>query len=411
MRRTESGSERRRACRAGQRDCPLGGACVGCVPHLEIPRDACARISSETLLIFDDLPRVSTGDLLTERLIIIARECRSYNLKLLSTSPFDLPGRLQKIDEGQILFVEEVPRFTDEEIVELFKLHGAPDQFFNSKSISLFTAITARHPTLLTAAASYLESRGWWIGDDEFDALIKGEYAHEINEQTELALLHTVTDFTSRELLYRLTLIERSFNKEDIQLVSGVDPQIPHPFEKIRESVGLWVQRDNAQDSYLLSPLVRQIGSENLNQTTIREVHLALAHDTFKKGNIGPSEVSLAINHYVAANEYNQAANTLLWALNNMRKQDVQADPWGISSYWYSLPLPVQIDLDLRIQLRAMQAVIGEQLRKSTEFILRDLDALLDEADESNALLLSSLRLWRGPYFRKGAQPDQIATF
>lgn len=253
----------------------------------EFCRDACTRITSETLLILDDLPLVSTGDLLAERLIILARECRSCNLKLLSTSPFDLPSRLKKVDGGQILFVEEMPRFTDEEIGELFQLHGAPNQFFKNKSVSLLAAITARHPTLLTAAATYLEGRDWRIGDDEFDALIRGEYAHEINEQTELALLRTVTDSASRELLYRLNLVDRSFSKEDVQLVSGIDPQIPHPFEKVRESIGLWVQRDSAQDSYVLSPLVRQVGSENLNLTTIKEVHLALARATFKKGSIG----------------------------------------------------------------------------------------------------------------------------
>jgi hypothetical protein len=375
----------------------------------EFCRDACSHISSETLLVLDDLPRVSTGDLLAERLIMLARECRPNHLKLLSTSPFDLPNRLKKIDGGQMLFVEEIPRFTDEEIVELFELYGAPDQFFKSKSMSLLASITARHPTLLTAAATYLESRDWRIGDDEFDALIKGEYAREINERTELALLRTVRDSTARELLYRLNLVDRSFNKEDVQLVSGIAPQISHPFEKIHESIGLWVQRDNAQDSYELSPLVRQVGSENLDQTTVREVHLALAHATFKKGSIGPSEVSLAINHYVAANDYNQAASTLLWALNNMRKQDVQADAWGISTYWYSLPLSAQIDLDLRIQLRAMQAVIGEQLKKSTEFVLDDLDALLDGADESNTRAVVFATTMTGPLLAQGspARPNR----
>lgn len=369
----------------------------------EFCRDACSRIASETLLIFDDIPRVSAGELLAERLTFLAKECRSSQLKLLSTSPFDLPTRLKKIDGGQGIFVEEVPRFTDEEIVELFKLHRAPDEFFKGGSVSFLAAITARHPTLLAAAATYLESSGWRLGDDEFDSLIKGAYAREINEQTEVALLGTVIDPAARELLYRLNLVNRSFNKDDVHLVSEVAPQIPHPFEKIRESLGLWVQRDSSQDSYVLSPLVRQVGSENLDLTTIREVHLTLARATFKKGSIGPPEVSLAINHYVAANEFNQAASTLLWALSNMRKQDVQADPWGISNYWYSLPLPDQIDLDLRILLRTMQAVVGAQLKRSNEFVLRDLDSLLDSADESNARAVVYATAMAGPLFSEGS--------
>lgn len=367
----------------------------------EFCREACSRISPETLFVFDDLPRVTVGELLFDRLTVLARNFRLLNLRMLSTSPFDLPMRLKKLDGGRVLFVEEVPRFTNEEIRELFELHGAPDEFFETNSVTLLAGLTARHPTLLTAAAFYLESHGWKLADEEFEALIKGEHAREINEQTEEALLSTVPDSEARELLYRLNLVSKPFNRGDVQCVSRVIPQISHPFEKIHYSTGLWVQRDST-DSYVLSPLIHQLGSENLHPDTAKNVHLSLARATLRKGEIGPSEVSSVINHYVAADEFNQAASMLIWALNSMHRQEVQVDPWGISSYWYSLKLPSQIDLDLRIYLRTMQAVVGEDLKKPIDFVLRDLDALLDSADESNARAVTFALIMAGPFLVQG---------
>lgn len=364
-------------------------------------RKACSLITPETLLVMDDLPRVTAGELLFERLAILAKECRSHNLRLVSTSHFDLPTRLKKIEGGQICRVEEVPRFNNDEIRELFEMHGASGEFFEANSVALLAALTSRHPTLLTAAAFYLEGHNWRLDDEEFDELIKGEHAREINEQTEEALLNTVPDSAARELLYRLNLVSRPFNKEDVQCVSGVAPQISHPYEKIHYSTGLWVQRDST-DSYVLSPLIHQLGSENLHPVTAREVHLTLARSILRKGEISPSEVSLVINHYVAANEYNQAASMLLWALNGMDKQEVTADPWGISSYWYSVKLPEQIHLDLRIHLRTMQAMVGEQLKKPLEFVLRDLDALIDDADVSNARAVAYASIMAGPFLVQG---------
>jgi len=246
--------------------------------------------------------------------------------------------------------------------------------------------------------AVYLASRDWRLTDEEFDALVKGDYASEINEQTAIALVNTVPNTDGRELLYRLNLVGSSFTKTDIQCVSEVAPQISRPFERITESIGLWIQRDNA-NSYVLSPLVHQLGSENLQANTAKAIHLSLANAIFRRRQIGPSDVALTITHYLSANEHNQAARTLLWALSTMTNQRVENDPWGLSTYWYSLPLPSQIDLSLRIHLRAMQAVVGAQLKKPTEFVLTDLDELLESAADSEARAIAHATIVAGPLF------------
>jgi hypothetical protein len=114
---------------------------------------------------------------------------------------------------------------------------------------------------------------------------------------------------------------------------------------------------------------------------------------------VGPPDIALTINHYLSANEHDQAARTLLWALSTMTRQHVETDPWGLSDYWYSLPLPSQIDLGLRIHLRAMQAVVGAQLKKPTDFVLADLDDLLEEAPDSEANAIAHATIVAGPLF------------
>ena len=82
-----------------------------------------------------------------------------------------------------------------------------------------------------------------------------------------------------------------------------------------------------------------------------------------------------------------------------MISQQVETDPWGISDYWYRLPLPSQIDLGLRIHLRAMQAVVGAQLKKPTDFVLTDLDDLLEQAPDSEANAIAHATIVAGPLF------------
>ena len=245
-------------------------------------RRVCSAIPSGSLLVLDDLPRVTPGELLFERLTELAKQIASTTVNLLSTSPFDFPTQLKTIGNGHILNVEEIPRFSDDEIRELFQLHGAPNEFFRTNRIGLFAGLTERHPTVLTAMAVYLATRHWKLSDHEFDALVKREYATQINEQTATALMNTVPDSHGRDLLYRLNLVCDPFTKKDIQCVSEVAPQIEHPFEKIGESIGLWIQRDSST-TYVLSPLIHQLGSDNLLAETAKAVHLSLATAVFHR--------------------------------------------------------------------------------------------------------------------------------
>jgi hypothetical protein len=361
-------------------------------------REVLSKIAVETLVVLDDLPRVRIGDLFFDRVLELLKQSTSTNVRFFSTSPFSLPNQLKKVPEGS-LFIEETPRFSDEEIRELFQIQGAPDEFCSANRIGLIQGLTRGHPTLLTAMAIYLAGRHWTLRNEEFDALIRGEYAAEANEQTRIALMKSVPEFEARELLYRLNLVGTgSFTSEDLQCVSEVSPPVLHPMERMTQSIGLWVQRE-AGNSYILSPLLQQLGSENLERVTANKIHLSLASSIFRKGHLGPQDVFQTINHYLSADEHNQAARTLIWALSAMSNQDVDSDPWGMSTYWSELPLPSQIDLSLRIHLRAMQAVVGAQLKRPIEFVLNDLDGLLESGQDSEATAIAHATIVAGPLF------------
>jgi hypothetical protein len=358
-------------------------------------QQACSLLPKQTTLVVDDLPRVRHGELLFERLMLVARTFASHKLQLVSTSAFDLPASFKKLGENGLISVTEIPKFDDDEIQELLRLHGAPETFVEN-SLRLVASLSRRHPTLLNAMSTYLAGREWRLSKEDFDNLIRGEYAGEANEQTAASLLNTLPDPNARNLLYRLNLIIGRFTDRDIRTVSTVTPSISHPFEKIAESIGLWVQRDS-RDSYVLSPLVQQLGSQNLAPETLNGVHLALAKEILSKKQIDGNDLASTIHHYLGAGEHNQAARTLLWALASMSSQKLDSDPWGLSSYWYGIPLPEEIDLDLRIHLRALQAQVGEQLQKSTAYILNDLDRLLDTAGLAEARAITHATIVAGP--------------
>jgi DNA replication protein DnaC len=72
----------------------------------------CDDLDSTAILVLDDLPRLERADELEERLIQLARVCRNKGVRLLSTSPHQLPQNLRAVLGSQILHSIQTPLFT-----------------------------------------------------------------------------------------------------------------------------------------------------------------------------------------------------------------------------------------------------------------------------------------------------------
>lgn len=366
-------------------------------PYREMWYDnICAELAPGTLIVLDDLPQMTGNDLLGGRCITLARICARHNIKLLSSSAYNLPPQVRQALGDDLLLSEEAPHFTDQEIRALFEAHGAPEHFVSGRGVEWLASLTERNPTLLVAAARYLVQHNWDLLTDAFDGIARGVYAQQTNDQTQLLLMETVSDVRDRELLYRLNLIQGVFSDKELSCVSEVSPAITLPVERLTCAIGLWVQRDS-EDTYAISPLLKQLGSANLERAVTRNVHLALGDAVLEKHLLGPLDVFDAVHHFHSGEAFNRAGTVLLKALGAIQYDDnVKAD-WGISGLWYNVPLPEQMDLNIRLMLRARQIAVCHKLGKNVDCLVADLDCLLEQATDENAAWVVGTAVMVGP--------------
>lgn len=345
----------------------------------------CTIIGNGALIVLDDLPRTIGGDILNERLVVLAEICAAHNIKILSTSPNELHMDVKDFLNDQLLLCEEIPRLNDSEILQVFEVFGAPGDFLTEKLLTFAFSLTKGHPSLVTAMTRYLSSCNWKITEKELDGLIKGKFADELNLNTHSMLMATVNDPESRMLLYRLNLIGSSFTFEDVRQVSRVIPSISLPLEKINNSIGLWIQRDN-NTTFLTSPLLSHLGSGDLSEETKRGTHAIVGASIIRKQVLDPLDTIRAISHFCSAEDYNKAGIILFMALKTLYENNINVDGWGITNIWFNMPLPEQMDLDTRLLLRSIQIIVCERLGKNVNRLLENLDNLIKQASEENTL-------------------------
>lgn len=336
------------------------------------------------MLVLDDIPRLSSGSELAERLLLIANTCLHNNIHLLSTSSYELPLSLRESLDGQTLYTTEIPRFNSSEVFEMFQAYGAPDTLLTPKEVDYINALVNGHPLLLAAIARDLRYRQWRFTDEEFARLLKGAYTGEINDETISRLLESIEDSQGRELLYRLNLVVGNFSFSQLQAVAAIYPTVERPRERLNALLGLWVQRD-ADEGFLISPLIKALGSSDLSPLTRKDCHLALGELTISKSELSQSDITNAVIYFLAGEAFDRAGVILILAFSQIYEMDAPLGDSSLLSLWYGLPLHEQMTLGIRICLRAFQISVRHKFNKPISYLLEDLDTLIEQASEKEA--------------------------
>ncbi|MEG4418116.1 hypothetical protein QUA70_05845 [Microcoleus sp. LAD1_D5] len=345
----------------------------------------CERLGEGAMLVLDDLPELSGSDELSEKLIQLTRACRLHDVRILSTSPYQLPFSLEEFIGNTILHSMKVPLFTDDEAAEILQSYGAPSSLISANLLRGINAIAQQHPVLLTTIARDLSKHSWQLNEEVYERLLKGEYQAALNSQITRRVLDSVEDENTRELLYRLCLPVGSFSLIEVQAVASVNRVLERPSERLHTLVGLWVQRD-VDEGLLISPLVKQLGENNLLVETKKSCHLALGNLIVSRHQLSPQDVLNAIIHFLGAEVFDRAGLMLISALRELNSMEILVNDRALLSLWGRLPLPEQMDLDLRIFLRGEQIAARHKYGKSISYLVQDLDTLLEQASDKNAI-------------------------
>ena len=332
-----------------------------------------------SLVVLDNLPRFLQGDPLSRRIELLSRHLALANSKLLTTSYYSFPKRTSE----QAAAVElQAPRFDEGETPELLVAYGAPTGLA-SKLTTLIHTATQGLPALVTAVARYLSSKGWVFDANEFEAIVKAEFAHAERTDARELLRLTIPDEGTRELLYRLTLVIGGISKEEVERVARINRPISLPLEKLERLTGLWLQ-PFVGDKYTISPLIDPAVSNLLEERTRRGVYTVLALSIMARGTIYPLDAVTCIHYFTLAGLFGEAAFVLASALTALidAEPDLIEDSMVLASVWVA-EIPDQIDINLKLHIRGLQIVATDNRGRSIDFLLSKLDQELDSGGEN----------------------------
>ena len=323
------------------------------------------------LIVFNDIPKVEKNSPLSDFLILLANSMASAGVKLLTTSNNKIPSTtIQSLNEN--LFLEYYDfNFTDPEVIELLNNNGANKSITNY--VDLITAITHRNPQLIGAVVQHLKSIDWGEGSTElFDVIFKNEFSAEIVQDAQHSIKKFIIDEKSRELLYRLSLIHWDFTLKEVKSISEVEEKIPHPNDKLHDLLNIWIQEH--KDSFHISPLIYDIGNNNLSSNVIQNVHLAFARSVVADKKLDLISASKSINSFIKGYDYNNAGVILLNVYRSAKTSEEikYLTDWGYLLYWTDIDIPKKMNVLLRTAIRNEQIRMFQFLNKDvTPFINR----------------------------------------
>ena len=331
-------------------------------------------IPKSAVLVVENISQAVNDPGFVARLGEIISNAKAKDYFVILSTMHPLPNPLKRL----VLEVE-VELFSDEEVRELLSMHGAPDTIVRSGMNNLVWGLTHGMPDLVDPLLQSLSRRNWRIDGAALDDLLHSNYSSDLRANTQRLLRATETG-EMRELLYRLTLLNRAFSDAEAIEIAQIKPCLAKPLELLQSVKGTWLQHAY-RDRWRTSPLLGGMGEANLDRAVRSAVHSLAAH-WILKGGINQYSAAEAITHLSQADRYNEAANVLIQSLQGLMEAPVDADAGLLLALWSDMPLPTKIGYGLRLFIRALQATNALRRKQDYSHPLVDLIALLGSAKE-----------------------------
>lgn len=360
--------------------------------------DVIASLPDNCLLILNDVPQLDGSlpgleDLFS--LLILALD--KTTCKLITTSNFQFPEALiQKCPEACVYVYEEFD-FDDEEIKEYMLNQGAPEKFLSM--IPFVAARAHRNPRLTTAMINHLKAINWGADSSELlETVMNTEFATGVLENAQQSIIKYIGNQESKELVYRLSLIDWAFSMDQIHAVSKVETQIAQPNEKLQPLLHLWIQMRESS-KFEISPLIKNIGLKNLDPESIGKVYVAIGQSILGEKVLNQNSGNRALMAFINGKDYDSAGFVLLKMYEAVLQPEQAKIMYGLGYlyYWTDTNFPDQMSLGIKIMIRLEQLRLYKlldmdisQLLDHTRKILQNESVSVVEAATGRMLLLTT---------------------
>lgn len=353
------------------------------------------RLGDHGFLVVDDLPDLTIHRDLFEKISLVSYFLSSKNSKLLTTSQRAIPEELEWLSSNTIL-TTNIPLFEYNDVNELLINISAPQFIREEKLIHLILSITKGLPAFVLATVYWIKKKNWKVGESELLDILSGAPIENIRESERRRMMNLLQN-NPRNLLYRLSLIEDTFDKELIKSLASIQPSIDHYGACIDDLIGPWIERGK-KGIYEVSPLFIDAGKDNLIENIQIEVHKLIAEYYIKNGDIPISKLASIAKHFNQAKEYGKYATILSLVMVQVdNKEQAGYVRWTAYVYTDSAKWPQNFPLHSRIMLRGAQIRLRSYLQESVDELQDDLDILAKESGPIEVMALIFAYSYAGP--------------
>ncbi len=338
-------------------------------------------LKSDGLLIIDNLPDAVDNQSLFDDISLIAKGFSSTNTKLITSSQRDIPPSVMT-DVGSRILTSEIPYFSKDDTYDVLKSAGAPERFLKDNIVSLIRATGKGHPILIAATIIWLKRRNWQRTNEEIDALLTGIPVKETLDYSRRDLLRII-DNDPKELLFRLSLLWESFDKNLAIEIANIRPRINNPGECLDELAGVYLDR-LSEGKYSLAPLLTKAGEDNLSEDIQRKIHKIVADKHLSSKVIKISDAQNGLIHLWAAQDYQNFGFVLIQLLLSTKTREHAKQIDWATFLVFGIKWPDEIDLNMRIMIRAAQVRTAVLAGGKYLELNNDLDQLIAQAGPEN---------------------------
>lgn len=331
------------------------------------------------VIVLDNFQSLNAAEV--DPLVELFRLCIDNNIQIIINSLHEIPHKL-KLQIGYKNFFEiKDLTVTNSEIIEFFKKHNRGDSDYDEKFNNFIIGFASGDIALINSLFSLHYSRNF--KSEIFDRLVNGNYGKNIKDELYNIFIKENDEIT-KSLFYRMDILNGEIDAKAINVISEVEPKINFPFEIIEKLKNIWLVSEN--EKFKIMPSLKGIGKKNILENQLIEINKRMADLILEKQVLNEKDVFELLTYLLNAKEYNRLGGIFSQYLLEFIKCKEAEEVYDVSEFWKGLPLPKQISVDIRIGIRVLQLQILKRKNKSIDFILRELEDIIDRNISLNYL-------------------------
>lgn len=196
------------------------------------------------------------------------------------------PSRLTAL-LGDQLTMFDIPPISTEDIRDLIKGLGLPDEKMLDFWTAFIEARTKGHPQLVGAYLTDAKDSRWKFDAENFATT--PETAESVKRESRKLLVESIRSAEARELAKRLSVVNISFGRDFALSVGRMNPSLTEPGHAFDSLLGPWIEIIDS-DHYCLSPLLDGYAASDVGQTALAAFYRMTAYAWFLQKKFNQAE-------------------------------------------------------------------------------------------------------------------------